>query len=67
MDKCVSCNSQLNIVKSGQTTEIGSTNIKTIVVKGCINKECTLYVGNDLNNPSNIQERSESTQDSVDI
>lgn len=64
MDKCVSCNSQLNIVKSGQTTEIGSTNIKTVVIKGCINKECAKYVGNDLNNPLNIQERSETEQPS---
>lgn len=67
MDRCISCNSQLNIIKSGQTTEVGTTKIKTVVLKGCINRECAKYVGDDLNNPLNIQERSESTQDSVDI
>lgn len=57
----------LNIVKSGQTTELNSTKIKTVVLKACINKQCKKYAGDDLNNPLNIQERSESTQDSVDI
>lgn len=48
-------------------SDVGSTKIKTVVLKGCVNKQCHMYVGDDQNNPNNIQERSESAQDSADI
>jgi hypothetical protein len=67
MRKCQTCNSELNIVKSGQKSEPDTTKITTVLLFACVNRECKQFVGDSMDNPVNIQDRVESVQESDQI
>lgn len=57
---CQVCKLPLSAIKGGYKTVESSTNIVAVHLMGCANKSCSMYVGDDWDNPKNIQQRKES-------
>jgi len=52
--KCEHCNNDLNISKSKMRSDTGSEDVYCDQTFVCTNRICTVFCGNDLNNPKII-------------
>ena len=66
--ECMHCQFPLRVVKGGSRSDTGTSDIIYVQLLGCLNPNCDMYTGDDLNNPQNIQHRAASApQSSVDF
>ena len=52
--ECQECKAPLQISNSKYETEVGSTDIYSVLTMVCVNPKCTNYCGPNLNNPLKV-------------
>lgn len=57
--KCEHCGQDLRVVSNIPKSEINSTDVYMVQTFVCVNNECALFAGNDLNNPLQVAKTRE--------
>jgi hypothetical protein len=52
--ECPQCNSPLMVSDSKFESDIGTTDVYSVLTMVCINPKCELFAGKDLNNPKKV-------------
>lgn len=54
--QCPQCQADLVICNSKLVSEVGSTDVYSVLTMICVNTKCPNYAGTDLNNPRKVTE-----------
>ncbi len=52
--KCTHCNEDLKVAKCKMESKLETETVEAVQTLVCVNRNCTIFCGDDVNNPRNV-------------